>query len=185
MPIVLRKIIGREGKGIAFHQISHFPKDPCFGNIYIYISEKFHDLEVLRVITSASSGGGWREVETQRICTSSVPQNKELQLYSSVEAPARSPSQETSWSQTLPTEPADAHWHPLARVGIATVTCCKMHSCYKLKRMCWLERGTWAQRFDLSHFQMDKVISVSPANGILASRPGLCIATMWRWITES
>lgn len=76
MPMVLTKIIGRECKGIAFHQISHFPKDPCFGNIYIYISEKFHDLEELRVITSASSGGGWREVETQRICTSSVPQNR-------------------------------------------------------------------------------------------------------------
>lgn len=39
MPMVLTKIIGRECKGIAFHQISHFPKDPCFGNIYIYFWE--------------------------------------------------------------------------------------------------------------------------------------------------
>lgn len=38
MSILLKKIIGREGERIGFHQISHFPKDPCLENIFFWES---------------------------------------------------------------------------------------------------------------------------------------------------
>lgn len=174
MSIVLKKIIGREGEGIVFHQISHFPKDPCLENIFFWESSCTPGAKGEHSLRQEREGEKWK---LRGFAQGQTPPKR--RSGGSISTPLW-------WHQHVPHPkrgPETGH-RLLILSGIflhvlALPPWCKMLLYYKLERVGWLERGICTWRCDLLQIEVKKVIFLSPTNLLLASRHDLCTAMMW------